>query len=331
MVTMSDVARAVGVTPVTVSNVVNGRKGVSPDVRRRVQAELERSGYRLNVSARNLRVGRTGVIGLAVPELDSTYFGQLGTLITAAAAAKGYRVVVEETKARASRELAAIQLSEALDYDGLILSAARLPDADEPLTQLRRIPTVLLGERDLPQELDHIELANIDGTREATELLIARGCRKLAFVGRAPRDDAVFGGRREGFYAALSVAGLEAVTSVPLSTPDMTGGRRSAHQLCDDGPDVDGIVALTDAVAIGVIRGLADRGVRGPHDVKVVGFDDVPEASFMTPSLSTVAPDHVWTARRAVERLVARLEGGDHISGTEVAPFAIVERESTSV
>src|SRR5690606_20045508 len=216
MVTMSDVARAVGVTPVTVSNVVNGRKGVSPDVRRRVQAELERPGYRPNVSARNLRVGRTGVIGLAVPELDSTYFGQLGTLITAAAAAKGYRVVVEETKARASRELAAIQLSEALDYDGLILSAARLPDADEPLTQLRRIPTVLLGERDLPQELDHIELANIDGTREATELLIARGCRKLAFVGRAPRDDAVFGGRREGFYAALSVAGLEAVTSVPL-------------------------------------------------------------------------------------------------------------------
>src|SRR5699024_12105482 len=109
-----------------VSNVVNDRSGVSDTVRERVRRAIAESGYRMNVSARNLRSGASGVIGLAVPELNRPYFGALAARVTQWARKHGYRVVVEETGARVEGEIAAIQLSHALDYDGLLLSPVGL-------------------------------------------------------------------------------------------------------------------------------------------------------------------------------------------------------------
>lgn len=334
MVTMNDVARAAGVSSMTVSNVVNGRSGVSDEVRRRVLRELERSGYRMNVAARTLRAGRSGVIGLAVPELDRPYFGQLGALVTAAAAAEGYRVAVEETGAQAEGELAAIRLSQTLSYDGLILSAVGL-DLQTQLTDAGQLPIVLLGERVAPTGVDHVALPNHEGARAATALLIERGCRRIALVGGRPTDATTMRSLRLGGYrAALQDAGLpyEADLVIPTGAYTMAEGRRAGAELGARGRGsarVDGVVGVTDTVAIGVARGLADVGVRVPADMLLAGFDDVPEAEYLTPSLTTVAPDHAWVARRAVGMLLGRLDGSRVGGGDETAPFTLVEREST--
>ncbi|MFC7406869.1 LacI family DNA-binding transcriptional regulator [Georgenia alba] len=322
---MNDVARAVGVSAMTVSNVVNGRPGVGEEVRRRVEAELARSGYRMNVSARNLRAGRSGVIGLAVPTLDSAYFGHLGTLVTTAAADHGYRVVVEETGAGAEREMAAIALSRALDYDGLILSAVRLE-----VHELGTPPIVLLGERELHADIDHITLPNRAGAKAATELMLARGCRRIAFVGVDPDEaDDTLRPRLEGYVAALDQAGIagDPELIVPSRPLTMAEGRRSAARLRESGADA--AVVVTDELAIGVLRGLADHGLTAPDDILLAAFDDIPQGKYTIPSITTVAPDHDWTARRAVELLVARVEGERSPGRQEVAPFELVEREST--
>ncbi|WP_033420396.1 LacI family DNA-binding transcriptional regulator [Nesterenkonia alba] len=333
-VTMSDVARAAGVSPMTVSNVVNGRPGVSEAVRRRVLEQIEATGYRMNAAARQLRSGRSGVIGLAVPELDRPYFGALGSHITRVAKDAGYRIAVEETGAGEAGEIDAIQLSQSLQYDGLILSSVNMDL--RKIGGVQSFPIVLLGERDNPTGADHIALPNVEGARAVTRHLAERGARRIAYVG-GPSTEAVsiFSLRREGFEAGLADAGLE----VPRGGEDplrfetqlitMEEGRRAGWQIAESPQLPDAVFAITDTVALGVVRGLADRGVRVPEDLLVAGFDDVPESEYLVPSLTTVAPDHEWTARRAVELLLARMEKPSRTGNEERAPFTVAIREST--
>ncbi|SDD01222.1 LacI family DNA-binding transcriptional regulator [Glycomyces harbinensis] len=332
MVTMSDVARLAGVSKMTVSNVVNGRPGVSEPVRQRVLDAIQRSGYRLNVNARTLKAGRTGVIGLAVPGIDQPYFGMLAGHVITAAKARGFHVAIEQTGAAAEGEADAIAQSHKLQFDGLILSAVALDPRDhESSTTWGDFPLVMLGERDFGASIDHVGMANEAGTRAATEHLIERGCRRIAAVTGWSLDGVHAASRRHRGYAeALEAAGLRADPAlVHLSGMSMEDGRSAVHDLRKAGVDFDGIVAVTDTVAHGVLRGLADVGLRCPEDVRVIGFDDIPASAYLTPSLSSVAPDHRWMAEKAVALIAARLEDPARGPEEHTAPFTVAAREST--
>jgi DNA-binding LacI/PurR family transcriptional regulator len=330
MVTMSDVARLAGVSKMTVSNVVNNRPGVSDPVRRRVLEAVQQSGYRLNVNARTLKAGRTGVIGLAVPGVDQPYFGMLGEHVIAAAGAKGFHVAIEQTGAAAEGEAEAINQSHRLQFDGLILSAVILDPREQP-GNWSDFPIVLLGERDFGKTMDHVGMDNEAGSRAATEHLIERGCRRIANVTGWSLEGVHVGSRRHrGYTDALKAAGIPVdPTLVCLSGMGLETGRRAVHDLHEAGVDFDGIVAITDTVAQGVLRGLADLGLRCPEDVRVIGFDDITVSEFLTPSLSSVAPDHRWMAERAVELIAARLEDPNRPPEEHTAPFELKIREST--
>lgn len=330
MVTMSDVARLAGVSKMTVSNVVNNRPGVSDPVRRRVLDAVQQSGYRLNVNARTLKAGRTGVIGLAVPGVDQPYFGVLGEHVIAAAAAKGFHVAIEQTGAAAEGEAEAISQSHRLQFDGLIISAVIL-DPKEQAHTWGDFPIVMLGERDYGQAIDHVGMDNEAGSRAATEHLIERGCTRIANVTGWSLEGVHVGSRRyRGYTEALKAAGIPVDPAlVCLSGMGQETGRRAVHDLHEAGVDFDGVVAITDTVAIGVMRGLADLGLRCPEDVRVVGFDDISVAEFLTPSLSTVAPGHRWMAEKAVELIVSRLEEPHRAPQDHTAPFELKVREST--
>ncbi|THV41697.1 LacI family transcriptional regulator [Glycomyces buryatensis] len=331
-VTMSDVAELAGVSKMTVSNVVNDRPGVSGEVRERVLKAIRKSGYRLNVSARTLKSGRTGVIGLAVPEVDRPYFGLLAAQVIAEADRRGFHVAVEQTGAAIAGELDAIAQSHRLQFDGLILSAVgfdprtwRLPSGDLPL--------VMLGEQDLGMSIDHVMMPNEEGTEAATGHLVEAGCRKIAIVtGASGDEDTNASSRRyKGYLSALERHGLTPDPALRVTAPgwDLEGGRAAGHRLAEAGAAVDGVVAVTDTVAQGVLRGLADKGVRVPDQVRLIGFDDIPEAAYMTPSLSTVAPDHQWMAAKAVELVAARIADPDREATQHTAPYAIMARETT--
>ncbi len=330
-VTMGDVARLAGVSKMTVSNVINNRSGVSEPVRRRVMEVVRESGYRINVSARTLRSGRTGVLGLAVPHVNSSYFGLLAEHVIDEAAQRGFHVAIEQTGAAAEGEFEVIAQSHKLQFDGLILSASGLDPQDQRLVT-GGIPMAMLGERDFAASFDHVAMPNEEGTKAATEHLADRGCRRIAIVTGALREDVdVVTRRHRGYTAALEERGMAADPALmaTLDAMNAEGARRAAHRMVEAGLDFDGVVAVTDDVARGLLRGFADRGVRVPEDVRLIGFDDVPESRVMVPSLSTVSPDHRWMAAKAVELVVARIDDPARPATEHTAPFTIAAREST--
>ena len=336
MVTLRDVAAEAGVSPMTVSNTVTGRKPVSPQTRERVMAAVERLGYQVNVAARNLRQGRTGVVGIAVPSLDSQYYGRLAQTLVEAFARVGLRALVEVTHSSREGELAAFADSRHNAYDGLVITALELSETE--LAHLGRdLPVVVLGEQELHHSVDHVRMPNVAGADAAATLLLDRGCRRLAVVGTPPAPDPggppaperfAFAPRVRGFGDAVARhRGAQAVEVRCGSGQE--DGRRAVAGLLGGPTPPDGIVCVTDTIALGVLRGLWDHGVRAPDDVLVIGFDDVDDARFSFPSLSTVAPDHDALVGQAVELLTARMADPALPARERTVPFTIVEREST--
>jgi len=334
MATIQDVARAAGVSPMTVSNVINGRPHVRESTRQRVVEAMTQLDYRVNVAARNLRAGRTYTIGLAVAEIDRPYWGQLAARIIANAERHNLHVLVEQTGASRANEVDALALSRNRMYDGLILSTVGLGPADADLLRVD-YPIVILGERIFDGPVDHVAMANVEGAKAATRHLIDRGCRTIAIIdGMDTGETTVSSLRLEGYRAALLEAGLEYDPELTFNIAYLTlaEGREIGRELINAGRGIDGIFCVTDTVALGVLRALADAGVNVPGKVKVIGFDNIEESAYSVPSLSTIDPDHDLMARAAVGMLVERInDPRTPLKPREfVSPVAVVERESTA-
>ena len=255
MVTIQDVARRAGVSPMTVSNVLNERGQVRGTTREKVLTAIDELGYRVNIAARNLKAGRTGTVGLAIPELDRAYSGELAARIVRAGQRLGYRVVVEETGARKEDELDAIALSRVRLYDGLILSAVGLGASE--LNHLRAGgPVVLLGERVSDSPVDHVGMPNAAGARAVTEHLLGLGRRRIAVVGAPPGfhdnpdEDEISAAllRIRGFREGLSRAGVDFDADLVASTDEwsMAGGWRATNGLLAQGRRFDAVIGLTE-------------------------------------------------------------------------------------
>lgn len=332
MATIQDVAKAAGVSPMTVSNVINDHPNVRPSTREKVLEAMARLDYRVNVAARNLRKGRTGVIGLAVPEVDSAYYGRLAATIIAAAERRGLRVSIEQTASR-ENELDALSLSRNRLYDGLILSAAGMGQADAERLRVDH-PVVILGDRIFGGPVDHVVMPNFEAARAATRHLIERGCRRVVIVCGAVEAIDTSSLRLAGYRQALEEAGLPSDPALvqQVEKLGMCEGAERAREMAESGLDFDGVFCVTDSLAMGVLRGLADTGVRVPDRVKVIGFDNVTESEYLIPSLSTVDPDHDGMAERAVDLLVRRIEESEPSTRHRdvVGDFSLVIRESTA-
>lgn len=347
-VRLRDVADRAGVSVKTVSNVVNGYVHVAPSTRARVQAVLNETGYRPNLSARNLRTGRAGVIALALPELTNPYFSELAGHVVEAADEQGWTVLVDQTDGLRERELEVARGFRQHVIDGLILSphAVGFEDlvTDGSETGGRRVPghrddavpLVLLGEKLTSGPTDHVAIDNVTAARAATEHLLSLGRRRVAVVGHQPESEVSSGVarlRRRGWAEALEAAGLSPDDSLLGEVEDFSRaeGVRAMADLLDRGVEADAVLCFSDVLAVGVLRLLADRGLAVPGDVAVIGIDDIPESRFTVPRLSTVAPDKRAIARDAVAMLAERLEpGGRARAPRDVrAAFQLVPREST--
>ncbi|MFC0672574.1 LacI family DNA-binding transcriptional regulator [Brachybacterium hainanense] len=335
-VTMAAVARLAGVSPMTVSNVLRGKESVAPELRDRVEAAVAQTGYRLNRTARTLRSGRSGVIGLLAPGATSpfSYYGMLGGLIAQEARTHGLTLVIESPEPGLEAEVAAVERARALEYDGMIITPLALGPEDAPRLP-RDFPLVVLGERPAPRGTAHISLPNHAGAFEATTHLLERGARSIALVSGAPSaEEDVLTRRADGYRDALTAWGRGAGSPMLIEVAELTAqaGREAARASVARGERPDAYLGITDGVLLGVLRGLADAGLGVPSDALAIGFDGIPEGEFSIPSLSTICPDHAWIARRAVELLRERMDADDpaELGGLELtAPHRLVAREST--
>ncbi|QAY64208.1 LacI family transcriptional regulator [Xylanimonas allomyrinae] len=331
-VTMHDVARLAGVSIKTVSNVVNDYPYIRPQTRARVEAAIETLGYELNVTARQLKQGRTGMIGLAVPDLRVPYFSELAYSVMRAAEDRGLTLLIEQTGPMGERELDALRGQKRRLTDGLIFSPVSMsPDDTTPLAVT--YPLVLLGERVFQGPVDHVTMANVEGAKAAASHLVERGCRHVAVIGAHPGEVVGSAGLRlKGFQAGLTEAGL---------TPDprLVGvagrwvhatGAEAMRQVLDTGAPVDGVFAMNDALALGALRELHRRGFAVPDDVAVVGFDNIAQTLYSEPPLTTIDVSRKHIAHEAVRMLIERMEGLDVAPRLLTAPFELVERASTA-
>jgi len=330
MVTIRDIAKVAGVSPMTVSNVLNSSPHVRDSTRAKVLKTIEELDYRVNLAARNLSRGKTHLIGLAVPEVGRPFYGQFGSAVIERGRQHGFQIVIEQTQRPKEDELTALALSRRRMYDGLILSAVGLGRSDEDLLRVD-FPVVILGERVFHDPVDHVSMPNVDGAFAAVTHLIDQGCRRImAMHGPTTIASGVSALRHAGYLKALEAAGLEPDPSLTVVIEDFTPdhGVAAIHRAVADGVAFDGLFCVTDYVAMGAMRGLADCGLRVPDDVKVIGFDNV-DSRFLVPSLSSIDPSHEVMATTAVDLLVARINGEENDPSEVVTPFTVLKREST--
>lgn len=331
---MHDVAARAGVSIKTVSNVVNGYPYIRDSTRTKVEAAIAELGYRVNVVARNLRRGRTGVVGLAVPVLSLPYFAELADSVIRAAEERGLVVLIEQTGGVRARELDVLRGQRGHVTDGLIYSPLALGPGDVHELESLDHPMVLLGERIFDGPADHVTMSNVEGARAATQHLIDLGRRRIAVVGGHP-DEGVGAAalRLEGYAAALAANGVPYDPALVVQTGlwRRASGAQSMARLLDAGLGIDAVFGLSDALALGALHTLHVRRVDVPGEVAVIGFDDIEEAAFSAPALSSVRPGREQIARTAVDLLIERIEAPD--SGvpfrTVVADFEVVPRAST--
>jgi DNA-binding LacI/PurR family transcriptional regulator len=331
-VTMRDVAEHAGVSPKTVSNVMSGYPYIREETRRRVLASIDALGYQLNISARNLKSGRTGIIGLAVPELSLPYFAELADAVITAAEDHGLTVMIEQTGAVRERELAALARPRGHLVDGMLFSPLALgPDDAEQLRTQH--PMVLLGERIFHSPVDHVMIDNVTGTRAAVQHLLDTGRRRIAVLGVHHGEKVGTAAIRYDAYAAtLADAGVRPIQklAIPAGPWHRDTGAQAMEALLASGAKFDAVLGLNDTLALGALRVLIKRGIRIPDDVAVAGFDDIDEASYSTPSLTTVDPGRAQIATTAVELLVKRMNGDDSDHQEIVAKYELHIRESTT-
>ena len=331
-VTLRDVARLAGVSVKTASNVVNGYSFVKPENRRRVEEALAATGYRPNIGARNLRRGRTGFIALVVPELGIPYFGELASMMITAGREQGWTVLIEQTPATREGERAVLEALGPHLIDAAVISPEALHAADfadlDP-----GVPLVMIGEHSVDVRIDHVAIDNVLAARTAVGHLVEIGRTRIAAIGEHPyRTTAAL--RLAGYREALAAGGLPQPPELvwPAVRYHRQNGAEAMAGLLDLPEPPDAVFCFNDLLAIGALRTIAERGLRVPEDIAVVGFDNTEEGAYSRPSLTSVAPDKLAIARTAVDLARRRVtETGEEFEPENIqTPFRLEIRESTA-
>jgi DNA-binding LacI/PurR family transcriptional regulator len=324
---MTDVARLAGVSHQTVSRVLNGHPNVKEQTRLRVRAAIAELGYRPNKAARALVTGRSQLIGVVAQ--NSVLYGPASLLAAfeQAAAEAGFAVSVGSV-GRLDRESIAGAVERHLDQRvaGLVVIAP-VASAGEALAEMPAGVPLVTVDGDPQRAHALVTVDQVAGARAATQHLLNAGHRTVWHVS-GPADWYDAAGRIDGWRQALRDAGAEAPPLLPADWSAAAG--YSAGQMLARMPEVTAVFAANDHLALGILRALSEHGRRVPHDVSVVGFDDVPEAAFFIPPLTTVRPDFDAVALAGLDLLLAQMEADRPAAGRVVIAPDLIVRDSVT-
>lgn len=331
--TLRDVAEAAGVSIKTVSNVVNDHPHVRPEMREKVKAFIAQLDYRPNGIGRQLRQGRTGLVALALPDVTSPYYGELASTLVDAARGRGLTLLVEQTDGDLEREREVATGFPVRLVDGLIFAPQTLP-VEEFQQRRDTTPAVLVGEYGEGSGVDRVTIDSVDLGDSAVRHLLGIGRRTIAFVGDKDPGTSrppVVAQRVEGYRRALRRARLRFDPELlqPLAEWTRQDGFLGTTALLTARPDVDAIFAANDLVAFGALHALRRLGLRVPQDVAVLGVDDVEQAQYSAPTLTSIALDRSEMAEMSLRLLSDRLAGFDGPERLLTVTGHLVVREST--
>lgn len=327
-ITIYDVARAAGVSYSTVSRVLNGFEYVKAETRRKVLEAADRLGYVANLQARSLAGGRSNIIGLLVPTLDNGYVSEIARGIDEELARANYELMLYSTHRQRSKESLFVNTIANGLTDGLLLMVPLIPAQYLQALRDRDVPYVLIDQND-PEHLSHVvDSTNYQGAYEATEYLIQQGHSKIAHI-TGLKELSSARERLDGYKSALEARNLPYcdayVVDGDFREPKGYEAMQALLQL-EDPPTA--VFAANDLSAFGAMEAIRDAGLNIPHDISIVGFDDIPQASIVTPKLTTVRQPLDQMGQVAVQMLLERINNPDSPLRRTTLATRLIIRES---
>ncbi len=332
-VTIRDVARQAGVSPATVSNVLNGRsEAMAKDTLERVQAAIQSLSYRPNHFARGLVTRRTATIGLILSEIETPLFLQAVSFIEPIARRAGYNILVCNARTvEDERQVLGLLLEK--QVDGMIfLSISEFRENEHLLAaQASGVPLVLINRSSPDPAFDQIKWDNTGGVVLAVDHLAQLGHRRIAHL-RGPQNRRSSEERFRGYCLGLEQNHLEFREDYVrlgdyTASPDTW--QQSAQELLNLSPMPTAIIASDDIVAAVILRTLQRAGLNVPRDVSVVGIDDQPFSTFLSPALTTVQCPVAEAGKQAIETLLQRIANPSLPTRNLLLPCPLILREST--
>jgi LacI family transcriptional regulator len=337
MVTMSDIAKAAGVSITTVSHVLNESRSVRKETRDRVNAAVIELGYRPNALARSLRRQETRTIGFVVPDLSNPFFAEIGQGLEEASFDAGYNVIFSHTSGDPTRERRVVSSLLEKRVDGIII--ASVETRADRLSELSRIgvPMVMV-DRDCADFAGDIVLAdNVAGGQQVVQHLAQLGHTSIGCVVANAASQPASPGRFYGFQQALSSAGLSSSSYVfrgdqhkNRAGTEVDIGYQALKDILARPSPPTAVFLTNDLMAIGALRAAAELGVRVPDDLSIIGFDDIALAQYTSPALTTVGQPRQQMGRLAAQLLIDRSTDKTRLRERVILGVSLVVRESTA-
>ncbi len=308
-VTIKDVAQAAGVSRQTVSRAINNRNEISPETRARVLQIAKEMGYRPSSIARSLATRRTSTLGLVIPDVANPFFSEVVRGAEHEAYAKDYNVFLCNTNEDPGREQAILQSLEGQRVDGVLLCSSRLEE-QELREALTHQSAVVLFNRSLQgSQIGTILIDDALGGEVATRHLLQTGHRNVGFLaGPAASHSGRL--RTKGYLRAMDEANIaDSSAWVRTCAPTVAGGREATLALLTQIPDLTALFCYNDLVAVGALKACAELECTIPDDIAIIGFDDIPLAGLVTPTLTTCHVPRYDLGRQAMRLLLEHIHG----------------------
>lgn len=324
MATIHDVAAKAGVSVTTVSRVLNNRGYISEATRRKVYACMEELHYQPNEIARSLLRKQSNLIGLIVPNVAHPFFSELTSHIENYASQMGSKIILCNSQLDPAKERDYIDMMKRNRVDGIIMGSHTLE-----VDVYKKVNGVVTFDRQIDDAIPFVTSDNEEGGRLATRLLIDKGCRKIAHICGNLELKLFANNRTKAFQEEVERRGIaHVIVESDMNVFDEKQYVRLIRKLFEDHPDIDGVFATSDIVAAYVVKICRSMGRSIPDEVKVVGYDDVNNARWLSPALTTIRQPLEEMGRLAVE-LVRRQTEGESLAVDTVLPVELVERETT--
>lgn len=326
--TIRDVAAAAGVSPATVSRVLNQRVEVAADLRERVLVAVSEMGYRPNGPARSLRKRATMVLGIIITDVQNPFFTSMVRGIEDAAQEAGYSVVLANSDEDQDKEQRYLEVAAAEQMAGVVLAPARQSSRGLDVVVGQGIPVVTVDRRLRGVNLDSVSVNNHKAAHDATWHLVARGRKRIAII--AGLLNTMTGARRlAGYKAALKKAGIPLDERLVVEADfRLEGGYEATKDLLRRARP-DAVFASNNMMTMGALQALAEEGVDIPSEIAVVGFDDISWATALRPPLTAVRQPTYEIGRRSAEMLLDRVKGDTEEPRHIVLPAELIVRGST--
>ncbi|MED1673048.1 LacI family DNA-binding transcriptional regulator [Pallidibacillus thermolactis] len=316
-----DVAKEAGVSPATVSRVLNNSGYVHEDTRKAVLQAVKKLNYKPNEVARSLYKGKSKLIGLVLPDITNPFFPELARGVEDYLQKKGYRLLLGNGDGKQQKEIDYLDTFVQHNVVGIIAS---VDNVDYDFLSNMNIPIVMLDR--IVKDLPAVYSDQFQGGSLAAEKLLERGCKEITLV-RGPMNIHPVYERFQASLAVLQEANVK-VNKID-SNLSFNGAKSRAKELFEKYPDSDGIIACNDIVAVAILHEALRRGRKVPEDVQIIGFDDISISELVYPSLSTIHQPIYQMGSKAAELLLKEIHNEKLDSKRYKFSCSFVERETT--